>query len=242
MNSSLLEVFEDGVVCCVDETMPEYVKLYLNVDEKNNIKVEYKIKENNLWSTKLSIKPEIDFKELKSVYPGFTLEPSYIDDARTTPKYAKKYNNTIQKVVHCKNILSYADGYNFIGDAFINFVLSIAMFHKYPEKNTDELTKYVTLYKSNKYLSAISIGNGWYKYLDADILDYKSIAGSYRGLIGAIYKRNGPEKMMELMEHIHKELVPDSNMIFDNNINKWIFGLFGFASGIIVSSIMTLVL
>jgi hypothetical protein len=96
----------------------------------------------------------------------------------------------------------------------------------------------MNLYKSNKYLSAVSIGTGWSKYLDKDTLDYKTLAGSYRALIGAIYKTNGPARMLDIMEYLNDEIIPDSKIKFNKNYNFWdqvMFLSLGFSSGILFS-------
>jgi hypothetical protein len=96
----------------------------------------------------------------------------------------------------------------------------------------------MNLYKSNKYLSAVSIGTGWSKYLDTDTLDYKTLAGSYRALIGAIYKTNGPARMLDIMEYLNDEIIPDSKIKFNKNYNFWdqvMFLSLGFSSGILFS-------
>jgi hypothetical protein len=214
MRSTLIEVFENGVITAPDEHLPEYVKLFLKVDENSNIRVEYKVKENNIWSGKFFKQPELDPKELKEILEDIPVDTDYLEDVRTTPTFAKNYNQVMRRMLRSAHMRSYADGYTFIGDAIINLVVAIAIFDKFSHKDTDFLTTYANVYKSNKYLAAISIASGWSKYLDTDKLDCKRIAASYRGLIGAMYKSNGITNLPHIMEYLKRNMLPDCKLSY----------------------------
>jgi len=239
MKTTLLRIFENGIIAAPNLEIPEYVKLFLNIENDTFVRVSCKVKQNNDWSAKINNKLPIDYKELKSVFPSFDIDLDYIDDARTTPRYAKNYNRVMQKILKCDSIASYADGYNFIGDAFINFVIAVAIYHKFPNKDTDTLTRYAQIYKNNKYISAVNIGSGWSKYLDKETFDHKTLAGSYKGLIGAIYKSNDPSRLLDIMEYLNKEIIPDSKISFNNHTSHYttlFYILGGFTLGVMFST------
>ena len=214
MRSTLIEVFENGVITAPDENMPEYVKIFLKLDENNNIRVECKIKENNLWSGKFFKQPELDHKELKEILDDIPVDTDYLEDVRTTPTFAKNYNQVMRRMLRYSHMRSYADGYTFIGEAIINLVVATAMFEQFSDKDTDFLSNYANVYKNNKYLSAVSIASGWSKYLDTDTIDCKKIAASYRGLIGAMYKTNGINSLPHIMEYVKKNMLPDCKLSY----------------------------
>lgn len=214
MRSTLIEVFENGVITAPDENLPEYVKLFLKIDDHNNIRVEYKVKQNNIWSGKFFKQPELDHKELKEILEDIPVDTDYLEDVRTTPTFAKNYNQVMRRMLRSAHMRSYADGYTFMGDAIINLVVAIAMFNQFSDKDTDFLSNYANVYKSNKYISAVNIASGWSKYLDTEKLDCKKLAASYRGLIGAMYKTNGVSNLPHIMEYVKKNMLPDCKLSF----------------------------
>jgi hypothetical protein len=237
-----LQIHKNGVVNLLhpDPNHAEIVKLYLTLDPTtNHIKVTLTPKPNYLYSNKLISRYPISLTHVQSIIPGFQQEPLYLDEARITPQYANHYNRVLKNILpNAHPIYSYIDGYNFLGDAFINFALSLAIFEKNPEADTNTLVQTLNLYRSNKYLSTFALANGWTRYLTQVKLDYRAIAASFKGLIGATYKANGPDCIPKLLQYINKTLMADSPINYQNNTN-WFKYLITGLSGFVVGALFT---
>lgn len=228
-----VEIQPNGVINVVHPEQAEIVRMYLTLDEQQNIRVTLKVKPNYTYSNKLYPRPALDYPQIESIIPGFSVLPNFLEDARVTPKYAKHYNTVLEEMVpNATPIACYADGYNFVGDAFITFAIALAMFEKYPQSTTDRLTRLLNMYKNNRYVNTVSNLNGWSQYVTS--ADDKNIAGSFRALIGAIYKSNGPECIPKLLQYVNDTFLSKSKIKFAQPTNWYpiaISGLLGFVLG-----------
>jgi hypothetical protein len=161
---------------------------------------------------------------------GLTLSDAHFDIARTSPDYAFKFNKMARK--HINNMVDengvpiypymkhYGNGYSFIGDAFINFVTALVVFDMFPNESSSTLSTFATIFRNNEYLANINTSASFTQYLTKSKKSTLSnhqlnrqIAGSFKGLIGLLYKENGAEKMIDLMSFVNNEIVPST--IFD---------------------------
>lgn len=232
--TKVLEINPTGLLKVFNEKDMERIKLFLNIQEDNTIKVQFRVKDRPLYTALMHTKPEmgeeffveVEDKQLKIDYEHF-------DNARTTPSFAKYYNNvfadiitetldndetTVELVYPMK---SYADGYNFVGEAFVHLVTALIAYHRDPNGTTDTLTKYANMIRSNIYLSATSITHGLSKYMaihknivNQDKRMMKSMANVYKGMVGGLYRSNDMQDIPYILQYIKDTLVPESNINF----------------------------
>ena len=236
-----VDIRNNGVINVVHPEQAERVRMYLKVNpEPPHIQVQLTPKPNYTYSNRLWSRLPLKMEHVQSIIPGFLLEPLYLDEARTTAPYAHHYNKVVKHMLpNAHPIYSYNDGYNFLGDAFINFALSIALFEQHPTHDTNSLYQLLNLYRNNKYLSTLCLSTGWSRYLTESIIDTKHLAGSFKGLIGSVYKANGPECIPALLQYVNKTLIKDTPIHFNKNKN-WLTHILVATTGFVVGAFCTL--
>lgn len=184
---------------------------------------------SNKMYPKVAIPPNIFANSVINTF-GLTLSDAHFDIARTTPNYAFKFNRMASK--HINDIVDehgtpiypymkhYGDGYSFVGEAFINFVTALIAFETFPNESSSTLSTFATIFRNNEYLANIHTSDIFSPYItktkkstNSKRQSYRQQAGSFKGLIGLLYKENGAKKMIDLMYFVNKEIVPKT--IFD---------------------------
>lgn len=222
-----LIIQEDGVVKVYDENHKEYVRILLQVDETDNLKVQLKVKECYSYGNKLYPKNPLNLRAITDfIDEDLKVSEDSLDVARTTPSFAKHFNTVIGDILERQghaDIMpytnSYSDGYSFVGEAFINFVTALVVYDMYPDDTSSELTNYANSLRNNDYLAGVSMNMGWSRYLTKmkqtskhHRYFKKEIASSYKGLVGSLYEDNGIDKITELMKFVKNTVTPDSTL------------------------------
>lgn len=179
---------------------------------------------SNKMYPKIAIPPNVFANSVLNTF-GLTLSDAYFDIARTSPEYAFKFNKMARK--HIDDIVdehgtpiypymkNYGDGYSFIGDAFINFVTALVAFETFPNESSSTLSTFATIFRNNEYLANIHTSASFSQYITktkkstlSNRQSYRQLAGSFKGLIGLLYKENGAENMIDLMSFVNNEIIP----------------------------------
>jgi hypothetical protein len=214
---------------------------------------------SNKMYPKVAIPPNIFDNSVGNTF-GLTLSDAYFDIARTTPDYAFKFNKMASK--HINSIVdengtpiypymkNYGDGYSFVGDAFINFVTALVAFDTFPNESSSTLIAFATLFRNNEYLADIYTSNILSQYLtktkkstNSNRQSCRQRAGSFKGLIGLLYKENGAEKMIDLLCFVNNETVPKTmfdftGKKFHTNLYMSLVAVGGFTIGYITCYLM----
>ena len=220
-----VEIRKDGSVRVYDEENKEYVRVLLQLKEDDTLNVGLKVKEQYVYTNKLYPKPPLNMKAITDlIEEDLQVDEEYTDIARTTPEFASHYNNILSTILDDSEVEvevnegmdSYRSGYSFIGEAFINFVISLVVYHSFPEEDSTSLLARVNLLRSNYYLACVSMNSGWARYLalpswakHSETHRRRMIAASFKGLVGSLYEANGIEKMFEIMKFIKKTITPE---------------------------------
>lgn len=211
------------MLCKIPNTdYPEYIKLYFTVDEQTQqVHLHHKIKQQNQFAGVLHDKPPLEPFDVDIGW--LDCDTILLDMARTTPKFAESANNVLQHITDPpQQIGNYTtQGMSFVGEAIINFAIAMAVASKFPHENSDNMQRIASIYKCNKYLAAMSVATGFSKYLTTDEVKYTNLARSWKAFIGALYLSNGPEKLPDIFNLIHKEVLKTkshwfrSHFVFD---------------------------
>lgn len=202
--------------------------LYANKDLDD--KINLKIIKDYLYSNNMFPKQELDISTIKNLLNTFNLkiDEDMVDIARTTHNYAEKFNESIANLSRDENgksyvvpyMLSSSDGYSFVGEAFIHFVTALVVYDMFPTETSANLANYANIIKGNYHIcktsNSIGLGKNVTKLRKVQ-RSYKQFckdgANAYKGLIGCIYRRNGAEKIIDIMSFVNKTLV--TNNIID---------------------------
>lgn len=214
-------------------TRNEYTRMIVNLGEKQ---VCIEINRSYLFSKRLF--PKIPVKNVFFNVDCLTMSDNNFDIVRTTTDYTYQFNKVISKFVdtivdeHGKilipQMLGYSDGHSFVGEAFVNFVTAIAVYEMFPNETSSELTTYANLFRNNNYIADMYSNTKFAKYLTKTKKDQnigpkktaKQLAGSFKGLIGMLYKENGIGKMIDIMKYVNEELIPNNIVDFTGKENS----------------------
>lgn len=259
MSPYTLEIEETGKISLYIE---DGVKLLLAI-ENETIKVLIQPIYKELWKGKYIPKKEITEQQIHKwkkqliMNNELELDKEVLDIARTHPRHAKNYNicsQSLHQIIYPQCILNkedmraYNNGLTFIGDAIIQFVLSIFLYHQLSEKSTTEdYQNSLYLLKNNTCLSQIIKEYNFDKYLAYGKKQIswhgskmeKVQADLMKSFVGAIYESNGIHHLQDIFEVVRKIVIPSSSFNFTKN-KSYQYGvitgfLFGIAVGIILS-------
>lgn len=238
----LLDIQENGIVNVFDDELPEYVKLYFHIDKDNKITLSHKIKQNISFSSRFHEKPPLeDFDvDTKDLYCDMDMA----DQARTTPYFTKHNNRILTQTFPTARIPNYTDnGLNFIGEAIVNFAISMAVANRFPEESSDMMQRYAAIYKTNKYLAAMCVASGFSKYITDYNVSYSTMARCWKGFIGSLYISNGPAKLPELFDYVNQEVLKTKVMTYQPHLTDWqitVLGLCCFIGGSLFGAVVAL--
>lgn len=201
--------------------------LYANKDLDD--KINLKIIKDYLYNNNMFPKTDIDIGTIKNLLNAFNLkiDEEMVDIARTTHDYAAKFNESISDLIGSDGssyvipyMLSSSDGYSFVGEAFVHFVTALAVYDMFPTETSANLANYANIIKGNYHIcktsNSIGLGKNLTKLRKVQ-RSYKQFckdgATAYKGLIGCIYRRNGAEKIIDIMRFVNKTLI--TNNIID---------------------------
>jgi len=262
MSPYTLEIEETGNISLYIENG---VKLILTINDEI-VKAKIHIIYKELWKGKYIPKKEIteqqisEWKKQLNMNNELELDKEVLDIARTHPRHAKNYNicsQSLHQIVYPKQILNkqdmraYNNGLTFIGDAIIQFVLSIFLFHHLSETSTTEdYQNRLYLLKHNTCLSQIVKDYSFDRYLAYGKKQIpwhgskmeKVQADLMKSFVGAIYESNGIHHLQDILEVVRKMVMPSSSFSFinmDSYYSNIIALLFGIAIGIITTIIYT---
>lgn len=211
----------------------ENTKLIINIGDKQ---VYVEINRSYLFKNRLY--PKIPVKDIFFNLDGLTLSDDNFDIVRTTTDYADRFNKIVGKYVDTiidKNgkelvpyMMSYSDGYSFVGEAFVNFVTAIAAYEMFPNSTSSELTTFANVFRNNIYIADVYSNTKFAQYLTKTKKDQttspkktaKQLAASFKGLVGMLYKENGMAKMIDIMKFVNEELVPNNIVDFTGKDNS----------------------
>lgn len=209
--------------------MAEVDNQVLYANKELDKKINLKINKDFLYNNNLFPKPEIDAVAIHSLLESESLDidNNMLDIARTTHDYAVKFNEIIGDIscpicpYAVPYMLSTADGYSFVGEAFVHFVSALAVYDMFPTETSANLTNYANIIKGNCHLSKTSNALGLSKNLTKLRKVQRSYrqfckegAMAYKGLIGAVYRQHGPSKIIEIMRFVNKTLVTNNIVDF----------------------------
>ena len=261
MSPYSLEIQETGIMSLYIENG---VKLLLAI-ENEKIKTMIQPIYKELWKGQYIPKKEIteqqihEWKKQLIMDNELELDKEVLDIARTHPRHAKNYNicsQSLHQIVYPQQILNkqdmraYNNGLTFIGDAIIQFVLSIFLYHQLSETSTTEdyqnrlyllkhntcLSQIIKDYNFDSYLAYGKKQIPWYgskmEKVQADLM---------KSFVGAIYESNGIHHLQDILEVVRKMVMPSSSFSFTKN-KSYHYGiivgfLFGIAIGISLSFI-----
>ena len=209
------------------------ITVYMNNEIEKPVFLE--INKSYMYSNNLHPKisiPNNIFSETFRNTCGLTLKDTNFDIIRTTPMYAFKFNSVVSKYVekvvdengleifpHMKN---YTDGYSFVGDAFIHFVAALAVYEMFPDESSSSLTNLATSFRNNNNLADIYTKVDMSPYISkvkkSNIMKRQSnrqLAGSFKGLVGMLYKENGIDNMFNILRFVNNEIVPYHTLLFN---------------------------
>ena len=202
------------------------LKVKLNVQENETIQMVLKYKN-------IPIKTPIPLDDIQEMVDKLNIPDSLdinlvlLDKSRIHPRYTK--------VVHrfCEHSMASYSALSYIGDAFVNFVASILMYHEYglqhknssvmyPLCSSGILSELSNQLKCNSYLAKRTKELGWDKHLlhnqkeiKADTKKgEKAYADMMEGFIGCLYSSNGMDKILEVCEVVKNVLMPESDLSF----------------------------
>lgn len=221
-----ITIYENGVVRVFDPEDYEYVKLFLNLDDTDHLRVSLKVKETDLYSNKLYKKQEIPMEEIHQLLAPYDLRlsQSLLDHVRTTPDFANHYTTILQEALNSAQsglvvepMKSYEDGYSFVGDAFLYFVTALVTYYLYPHEKSNRLHYRASILRSNKFIAATALTTTWAKYLASRGIhpsNIKPYSGSFRGLIGALFVEGGMPTIVPIFTFLNEVVFPEMILPF----------------------------
>jgi dsRNA-specific ribonuclease len=225
------------------------LRVKLNVQENETIQMVLKYK-------KIPVKTSIPLNDIQEMIEKLNIPDSLdinlmlLDKSRIHPRYTKVINR------YCEHSMTSYSALSYIGDAFVNFVASILMYHEYGTyyKGTDViyplcssgmLSELSNQFKCNTYLAKRTKELGWDKHLlhnqkeiKADTKKgEKAYADMMEGFIGCLYSSNGMDKILEVCEVVKHILMPESDISFVkktvNHVNTYAIAWVSFITGML---------
>lgn len=217
-----VSISKDGSVRVLDEKNKEYVRVLLHIKEDDTLEVQCTVKNKYLYANKLYPKPPLNMRAIRDIVEeDLYVDKDLVDIARTTPEFAHHYNEVVNTFFDEQDevsteMSSYRDGYSFVGEAFVNFVSALLVYHAFPEEDTKSLHDKVTLLRSNFHLASVSMDTGWSRYLASPkcsqshtVQRRRMMASSFKGLVGSLYEANGITKLREVFQFVKNTIAPN---------------------------------
>lgn len=254
MSPYTLEIQETGKISLYIE---DGIKLFLSI-ENEIIKVKIHPIQKELWKGTYIPKKEItnqqvnEWREKLHMNSDLYLDKDILDIARTHPRHAKNYNlcsQSLHQIIYPNSTLNkesmkaYNNGLTFIGDAIIQFVLSVFLYHHLnPSSTTEEYQNRLYLLKHNSSLSQIIKEYNFDNYLAYGKKQIpwhsskmeKIQADLMKSFIGAIYQSNCIEDLPDVLEVIRKMVIPSSTIRFTSHTYDYLGILIGLLFGIAI--------
>lgn len=252
MSPYSLEIQETGKIALYKD---DGIKLFLMIDNEM-IKVKIQPIQKELWKGTYIPKKEItnqqinDWRRELRMNNDLYLDKDVLDIARTHPRHAKNYNlcsHSLHNAVYPnstfvkEDMKAYNNGLTFIGDAMIQFVLSLFLYHQlHPSSTTEEyqnrlyllkhsssLSQMIKEYNFDSYLAYGKKQIPWHGYkmekIQSDLM---------KSFVGAIYESNGISDLQDVLEVIRKMVIPSSAFSFSTNSNYYNGLYVGFLFGV----------
>jgi hypothetical protein len=227
-------MFEDTSIRKVQDS--EHIEQIVYIDNDLTDRVILKLNKCCFINNGMYPKKPIDSVILNNIkkYTNVNVTTEMVDISRTTHAYAKKFNETIMDTIgdvfeetYCQFkgtgpvMLSGADGFSFIGEAFINFVTALIVYDLFPTESSSNLTNYANTLRNNEYLAIVSDKLGLSDTITklrkvqlAPKQQTKNSAMAYKALVGNMYR--DCKNIVDIMRFVNKTVYAKNIIDFTN--------------------------